>query len=162
MPCWQSYNFLPNIIKGTPVKLIFAPWLSRGSSQSILCFFFSNDLLTSGRGKNKRSENLGKGCVHFMMYITVVGVQKIYRGVTVSYIMTEMLVRCWKKKKRCWKRARRREQITKLAGKCSFSFSRGEKSRTSSRTRVARCKLQRALYSPRSPLQEEVSLRHGF
>ena len=71
MLCWKSYNFLPNIVKGTPVKLIFAPWVSRGSSQSILCFFFSNDLLTSGRGKNKRSENLEKGCVHFMMYITV-------------------------------------------------------------------------------------------
>ena len=54
--------------------------------------------------------------------------QKIYQGDTVSYIMTEMLVRCWK-------RAKRRERITKLAGKCSFSLSRGEKSRTSSRTR---------------------------
>ena len=143
MPCWQSYNFLPNIVKGTPIKLIFAPWVSRGSSQSILCFFFSNDLLTSGRGKNKRSENLEKGCVHFMMYITVVGVQKIYQGDTVSYIMTEMLV------VRCCKRAKRRERIAKLAGKCSFL--RGEKSRTTSGTRVARCKLQQALYRPSPP-----------
>ena len=103
-------------------------------------FFFSNDLLTSGRGKNKRSENLEKGCVHFMTYITVVGVQKIYQGDTVSYIMTEMLV------VRSCKRAKRRERIAKLAGKCSFS--RGEKSRTTSGTRVARCKLQRALYPP--------------
>ena len=41
------------------------------------------------------------------------------------------------------------------------SFSPGEKSRTTSGTRVARCNLQRALYSPR-PLQEEDSFRHGF
>ena len=68
------------------------------------------------------------------------GVQKIYQGNTDLYIMTEMLVRCWKREKR-------RERIAKLAGRCSFSFSRGEKSRTSSGTRVARCKLQRALYS---------------
>ena len=116
----------------------------------VFCVFFSNDLLTSGRGKNKRSENLEKGCAHFMMYITVVGVQKIYRGDTVSYIMTEMLVTCCK-------RAKRRERIAKLAGK--WSFSRGEKSRTTSGTRVARCKLQRALYPPPPPyhLQEEVS-----
>ena len=105
----------------------------------VFCVFFSNDLLTSARVKNKRSENLEKGCVHFMMYITVVGVQKIYLGDTVSYIMTEMLVRCCK-------RAKRRERIAKLAGK--WSFSRGEKSRTTSGTRVARCKLQRALYPP--------------
>ena len=98
-------------------------------------------------------ENLEKGCVHFM-YITVVGVQKIYQGDTVRNIMTEMLVRCCK-------RAKRRERITKLAGK--WSFSRGEKSRTTSGTRVARCKLQRALYPPPPPppthLQEEVSLK---
>ena len=84
----------------------------------------------------KERERLEKGCVHF----TVVGVQEIYQGNTVLYIMTEMLVRCWKREKR-------RERIAKLAGRCSFSFSRGEKSRTSSGTRVARCKLQRALYS---------------
>ena len=83
---------------------------------------------------------------------TVVGVQKIYQGDTVSYIMTEMLVRCWK-------RAKRRERIAKLAGKCSFRHAE-KKLGTSSGTRVARCKLQRALYSP--PLQEEVSLRQGF
>ena len=29
-----------------------------------------------------------------MMYITVVGVENVYQGDTVSYIMTEMLVRC--------------------------------------------------------------------
>ena len=70
-----------------------------------------------------------------------VRVQKIYQGDTVSHVMTEMLVRCWKREK--W-----RERIAKLAGKCLFSqFSRGEKSRTSSGTRVARYKLQRALYS---------------
>ena len=53
--------------------------------------------------------------------------------------MTEMLVRCWK-------RAKRRERIAKLAGKCSFRHAE-KKLRTSSGTRVARCKLQRALYS---------------
>ena len=44
-----------------------------------------------------------------MMSITVVGVQKIYQGDTVSYITTEMLVRCCK-------RTKRRERIAKLAG----------------------------------------------
>ena len=114
--------------------------------------FFSNDLLTIGRSKNKRSENLEKGCVHFMMYITVMGVQKIYQGDTVSYIMTEMLVRSCK-------RAKRRERIAKLAGK--WSLSRGEKSRTTSGTRVARCKLQRALYPP-SPPPPLPPARRGF
>ena len=156
MLCWQSYNFLPNIVKGTPVKLIFAPWVSRGSSQSILCFFFRMICWQVDEVKTK-AENLEKGCVHFMMYITVVGVQKIYQGDTVSYIMTEMLV------VRCCKRAKRRERIAKPAGKCSFL--RGEKSRTTSGTRVARCKLQQALYPPSPPathLQEKVSFPHGF
>ena len=63
--------------------------------------------------KKKERERLEKGCVHF----TVVGVQKIYQGGTVSCIMTEMLVRCWK-------RAKRRERIAKLAGKCSFFLTR--------------------------------------
>ena len=84
------------------------------------------------------------------------GVQKIYQGGTVSCIMTEMLVRCWK-------RAKRRERIAKLAGKCSFRHAE-KKLRTSSGTRVARCKLQRVLYPPPPlpPLQEEDSFRHGF
>ena len=86
--------------------------------------------------------------VHF----TVVGVQKICQGVTVSYIMTELLVRCWK-------RAKWRERIAKLAGKCLFSFSRGEKSRTSSGTRVARCKLQRALHWSTTTTRFFVSTR---
>ena len=85
------------------------------------------------------------------------GVQKIYQGDTVSYIMTEMLVRCWKREKR-------RERIAKLAGNArsvSPGFLRGEKSRPSSGTRVATVGLNYSdLYIP--SLQEEVSLRHGF
>ena len=45
--------------------------------------------------------------------------ENISGGGTVSCIMTEMLVRCWK-------RAKRRERIAKLAGKCSF-LSHAEK-----------------------------------
>ena len=80
----------------------------------VFCVFFSNDLLTSGRGENKRSEKLDKACVHFTMYITVVRVQKIYQGDTVSYIMLVI----------CCKRTKRPERIAKLAGKCSFFLTR--------------------------------------
>ena len=156
MPCWQSYNFLPNIVKGTPVKLIFAPWVSRGSSQSILCFFFRMICWQVDEVKTKDQKTSRKAAFISWCISQLWGCKKYIRE-TVSYIMTEMLV------VRCCKRAKRRERIAKLAGKCSFL--REEKSRTTSGTRVARCKLQQALYPPSPPathLQEKVSFPHGF
>ena len=93
-----------------------------------------------------------KGCVHF----TVVGVQKIYQGDTVSYIMTEMLVRCWK-------RAKQRERIAKPADKCSF-FLTGRKIKNNlwNQGSYSRCKLQRALYSALLPRPYKKRILSGM